>query len=167
MNILAIDPGNVTGVAFYNTGRVTRRAPPQVEEIPGGLYGFVEWWVDDQADGWPALYGPYDLILVEDFIIKVDTAKKTREPAAYELLGWIKGMTYVEQIKLDVIGPGQHTEFSGYKKKKTSKLVRLGWSNPSKDMHADSASSILLTGLKRHAKPIANQLLKEIATDVN
>lgn len=154
MRCLAIDPGNVTGVALYDTTWPVDR-PPTVSEVEGGLYGFVDW----EADLWMQFS---DRIFIEDFIIRPDTHRKTREPAAYELLGWVKGAAHVLGVPCDVIGPAEHTPFSDYKKKKTSKIVRLGWSAPSKDMHADSASSILLMGLKRTAPEVAHRLLKEI-----
>lgn len=155
MKILAIDPGNVTGVSFY-----TEEGAPSTNEIPGGLFGFVDWW---HQEGW---WEHTDMVAVEDFIIKADTHKKTREPAAYELVGWVKGKCHEENIPLDVIGPGEHTGFSAYKVKKRSKLVRLGWSNPSKDHHADSASSLLLLAITRHDPVTANALLGGIATNV-
>ena len=149
---IAIDPGNVTGVAVYDEGMPR----PDTYEVKGGLWGFVKW----------AMVTPlfdFDMVFVEDFIIRPDTHKKTREPAAYELLGWIKGTCYEYQVPCYPIGPAEHTPFSDYKRKRKSKIVRLGWSAPSKDMHADSASSILLLGLVRHNSHHARELLKEIA----
>lgn len=155
MDILAIDPGNVTGVAWWHHSDFKVRA-----EIERGLYGFVDWWRSNVGGlGWPEP----DLVLIEDFIIRADTHRKTREPAAYELLGWVKGKCHEAGIPIDVIGPSEHSGFSAYKTKKTSKLVRLGWHIPSKDMHYDSAASILLTGMKRHDRLTATALLKEIA----
>lgn len=153
--ILAIDPGNVTGVSRFDTYTLQ---PPHVEEVPGGLYGFVEWW---EWSAWRHSYP--EQVFIEDFIIRPDTHRKTREPAVYETLGWVKGKCHELSIPCMPIGPAEHTPFSGYKKKSTSKIRRLGWSAPSKDMHADSASSVLLLGLTRTHKEIATQLLKEIA----
>jgi hypothetical protein len=158
--ILSIDPGNVTGIAWFDTRWPDKN--PTVEEIPGGLFGFIDWWqcnVWKSPDAW---HKRPSRVFVEDFIIRPDTHKKTREPAAYELLGWIKGRCYEHAIPCSPIGPAEHTPFSEYKLKKKSKIVRLGWSAPSKDMHADSAMSILLLGLKRDHYEVAAELLKGI-----
>lgn len=157
MIILSIDPGNVTGIAWYNTVHADER--PEVGEIDGGLFGFIDWWVENVAPQ------GIDQLFVEDFIIRPDTHKKTREPAAYELLGWIKGECHRLGTPCEPIGPAEHTPFSDYKLKRKSKIVRLGWSARSKDMHADSAQSILLLGLKRTNYEVFENLMKEIVND--
>lgn len=157
MRILSIDPGNVTGVAWYDTDDYT--TAPRVAEVPDGLSGFVEWYDDLDSPWWK-----WDLVLVEDFIIRPDTHKKTREPAAYELLGYIKGTCYMNGVPCQPIGPAEHTSFTEYKKKRKSKVVRLGWGGEwTKDLHSHSACSILIIGLKRNDPETAARLLKEIA----
>ena len=157
MRYLAIDPGNVTGVAYYNSR--TPKVPPLTYEIGDGLKGFVQWW-DNSAEPEFAQQA-----FVEDFIVRPDTHKKTRQPAAYEILGYVKGKCLEEDLPCMVIGPSEHTPFSEYKKRKKSKIVRLGWSVPSKDMHADSASSILLLGLVRTNFAAISPLLLEISNE--
>ncbi len=155
--ILAIDPGNVTGIAWFDPSEWEK--PPRTEEIPGGLIGFVDWW---ETKVWSR---DLNQVFVEDFIIRPDTHRKTREPAAYEIIGYVKGKCHVRDTFCMMIGPSEHTPFSGYKKQRTSKIKRLGWSAPSKDMHADAAASILLLGLTRMHPKIAHHLLKEIVND--
>lgn len=155
--ILAIDPGNVTGVASFDT-RFPRMAPRTLE-IPDGLRGFVNWYmVEDDYD----MAFQVNEIAMEDFIIRPDTHKKTREPAVYEIIGWMKGFAYQNGVPYYMYGPSEHTPFSDYKKRKLSKIVRLGWSVPSKDMHADSATSVLLMHLVRYHTKVMYPLLEEI-----
>lgn len=161
MRVLSIDPGNVTGYAYYDTAIP---GPPVVGEIDDGLYGLVDWWSYN-------VFSDYDIaptqVIVEDFIIDAKTHQKTREPAAYEGVGWVKGECRRIDLPCTVIGAGEHTPFSDYKRRRTSKIVRLGWSVPSKDMHADAASSLLLMGLYRHDYIHAAELLKGIVQDGN
>ena len=156
--ILAVDPGNVTGIAWYDTSHPEDK--PEVEEIEGGLRGFVDWW-DRNARYLNEDDSTFE-VCIEDFIIRPDTHKKTREPAAYETLGYVKGTCFAAGSTCYVYGPSEHTPFSAYKIRKASKLVRLGWSTPSKDMHADSATSVLLLHLVRRHPAVARKLLKEI-----
>lgn len=154
MRALAIDPGLVTGIAFMDTEEDVR---PSTEEVPGGLPGFVRWWYDDMA-----LHGCPEMIFIEDWLLRPNTHKLTRQSDAYEILGYVKGRCMLEDIAFEVIGPAEHTPFSGYKTKTKSKLIKLGWSNPSKDDHADSASSVLLLGLYRNDRKAIAPLLLEI-----
>lgn len=156
--ILAIDPGNVTGIAWYDPSEP--QCPPQCWEVEGGLYGMVDRFPANNSLRWDC-----EQIVMEDFIIRPDTHTKTREPAVYETLGYMKGWAWSREIPCMMIGPSEHTPFSEYKKKSKSKIVRLGWSQPSKDMHADSAMSVLLLGLTRLYPTIARDLLKEIIDD--
>lgn len=152
--ILAIDPGNVTGIAWMgDNGQVTSF------ELDDGLAGVVWWWNHSKY------HQDLTQVYVEDFIIRPDTHRKTREPAAYEIIGYIKGKCIEHDIPCMMIGPSEHTPFSGYKKQRTSKIKRLGWSAPSKDMHADAAASILLLGLMRTHRHLVADDLKEIVND--
>ena len=159
MIVLAIDPGNVTGLSFYDTRY--HPLPPITAEIPGGLPGFIEWYMTD-TQGWWKLA---DHIVIEDFIINASTHKKTAQPDVWKILGWVEGTCYAQNKPRMTIGAGEHTSFTAYKLRKKSKIVRLGWDNKSKDLHADSASSILLVGLTRLNRPHADELLKEITYD--
>lgn len=156
--ILAVDPGNVTGIAVFDEKYPA--IPPTTAEAPGGLPGFVEWWWD-RVEWWDL-----DQVFVEDFIIRSDTHKKTREPDAYLILGYVLGKCYEYDIPCLRIGPAEHTPFTNYKTKSKSKIVRLGWSSPSKDMHADSAQSVLLVGLMKTHADTARALLGTIAEEV-
>lgn len=156
--ILSIDPGNVTGVAVFDEHYP--EIPPITYEVPGGLLGFVEWFQDY---GWYGRHPYVAQLYIEDFIIRPDTHKKTREPAAYLILGYVLGKCMEYGIPCLKIGPAEHTPFTEYKTKSKSKIVRLGWSAPSKDMHADSASSVLLVGLMKTHRSIAKDLLRGIS----
>jgi len=121
MKIMAVDPGNVTGVSVYDT---LSPEPPATYEIPRGLYGFVDYWPTLAA-----MHGEIHLVAVEDYIIRPDTHRKTREPDAYELLGWVKGKCHELKISCMPIGPGEHTPFSDYKRKQGDR-VGLNWRVP-------------------------------------
>lgn len=152
--ILAIDPGNVTGVAIRaNDGTVA------TGEYPHGLDGIVDFLVEYKA----TLPSLPDLIVVEDFIIRHDTHKKTREPAAYEGVGFIKGWARMHGIPVQLVGPAEHKSFNG--KGRRSKVQQLGWAEKTKDGHAEDAASLLLLGLVRNYRPIAADLLRDIAEE--
>ena len=160
MIYLSVDPGNVTGVAHWNSNNPDVR--PSTLEIPGGLYGLVDWWITEGQDWWQGV-GQF---FVEDFIIRPNTHKLTRQPAAYEALGWVKGWCHGNGHPCGVIGPSEHTPYSSYKVKRDSKIVRLGWSTWTPDLHEDAACSVLLMGLKRTNLGALAPLLERIATHV-
>lgn len=153
-SVLAIDPGNVSGVALWDS----LLEYPLSKEIPEGLAGLVAFLETVRPR-------TLDLLVVEDFIIRPDTYRKTREPAAYEGLGYVKGWAMAHGIKFLVVGAGEHKSFNG--KGKSSKVRRLGWvGGPTKDGHAEDACSLLLHGMRVGWPETARAMLKEIATDV-
>ena len=163
---LAIDPGNVTGAVFIDTDSDPDNPFRFKIEIPGGLYGAVDWWQGMVGNHVMWVWGRPDYVFVEDFIVNESTHKKTREPAAYEALGWVKGKCHEAGLPCMVIGAGEHKTFSAFDTKSESKIVRLGWSEWTKDNHIDAAISLLVHGLKRVDPGFINPYLERIATSV-
>jgi len=148
MDIIAIDPGKVTGVAWISAGS----DHPVTHEIPGGILGFVEWWNDHG--------GRVDYILIEDWMVRPNTYKMTPQPDAYLIIGYMQGWTYLADIPFTKIGPSEHKSFNG--KGEKMKTRRLGWGERSKDNHHEDACSVLLLGMTRCDTQRAHALLKEI-----
>lgn len=152
MDIIAIDPGKVTGIAIYNT---EDQDGPETYEVPGGIVGFTEWF-HDRIWGW----GEPDHILIEDWMVRPNTHKLTPEPDAYLIIGGIQMWCINQHMPLTKIGPSEHKSFNGTGK--SMKTRRLGWGERSKDNHHEDACSVLLLGLVRIDHAAATRLLKEI-----
>ena len=152
MNIIAIDPGKVTGIAvWHGSGK------PDTYEVEGGIHGFVDWW-NDRAAPLP------DLIAIEDWMVRPNTHKLTPEPDAYLIIGGMQMWARTQRVHFHKIGPGEHKTFNG--KGKAMKTRRLGWGVRSKDNHHEDACSVLLTALTRYDRVTATALLNDIAADV-
>jgi hypothetical protein len=155
--ILSIDPGNATGVALYTFAPNYPEFISQFtsREVRGGLESFVR-----------EVHLPnYDAVFIEDFIVNPLTHTKTRQPAAYEILGYVKGVCLQMGTPVYWYSPAEHTKHSLYKEKEGNKVKALGWSFSSKDDHADSAASIMLLGLKRNYYEHYRELLRSVRED--
>ncbi len=156
MRILAIDSGNVSGVAWWHDHAISSL------EVTGGLWGLVAYCEDEMR--LLLTHQRPELIVVEDFIINSKTHTKTREPAAYEGVGYVKSLAQRYDTPCLTVGAGEHKSLSGVNgPQKRNKIRRLGWHTESDDLHADDACSLVLLALKRYDWKTAEALLKEIA----
>lgn len=156
MRYLAIDPGLVTGAAYFDTKYPDE--DPFTWEIPGGLAGFVEWHWDTVSE----YHGPFytDHVTIEDWRVRPNTHKLTPQPDPYLIIGYVQGYGYREEIPLSKVGPSEHKAFNG--KGKNSKVRRLGWGEATMDGHDEDACSLLLHTLRREEKTIFADLMKGI-----
>lgn len=161
MNIIAVDPGNTTGLALWYGG-----PKPYVHEIPGGFPELVRV-IDDLVLNDP---NPWDLIVVEDWIIDDKTHTKTRQPAAMYGTGYVKGVALSHGIPELTIGASGHKPRSGVKKLRRDGLsqpILLGWAKRTSDRHGEDACSLLLEGLRRTDRPTYDAILATILPEVN
>lgn len=155
MKLIAIDPGNSTGIATLQVGDKVGDTTPWTYELSGGLRSFVHCFED---------LSKFDEIWMERFTINAETHKKTREMDALYIIGWVLGEAELLRIPVNLVHPGDHKKFSGVPKK-DSKISRLGWSARSKDGHADDACSILLYGLTQSQPGVALDLMRGLIDD--
>lgn len=128
MKILACDPGDRTGIAVCNTEND---------------YAFNSWEEDDIDRMLENIYidvvsASYDLVIIENFIIHSDTAKK-KKPQRWplEMIGAIRWICYSRGQPFIIQTPSQKDWMDD------DKLKRLGWYRGSANSyagHADDAA---------------------------
>lgn len=156
VNILGIDPGNVTGGAWYSRESGDDHASIGALEIPDGLDGLADW-LDREI---PAVF---DLVVIEDFVVNAQTHRKTREPDAMRGVGYAMGWAHIHGVPSLVIPAAEHKGFSKVNRRASeNKIVRLGWGERTLDGHGDDALSLVLYGLTRHYPEEAAPLLRSL-----
>lgn len=116
MWIMAADPGDVTGLAYYDTASSVFTSYEKAQLDTSILKGV-------------------DYVVCESFI--TTGALYTPQNRATELIGWIKDQCEERGILLSMQPPAA-------KKFAKGKLKAMGWDNPTKDNHANDAASHLL-----------------------
>lgn len=141
----AIDPGGVTGVAFYAPGDGFWSS-----EVPGGSEAF--------APAWRSLLERRTVvhIICEKFTITAATATKTRQYDALEIIGWLKLECPHLGIPLTIQTPAAAKAFST-----DDKLRVMGWKDRSKGGHRDDAARHLLKFLVDQREPAVLKKLEE------
>lgn len=131
MNILAVDPGLLTGYAWWVDGEVIHYG-----EADHRI--FVQW-ASDRASA-------VDVVVCEDYVITPQTLKKTRQNYSLWQIGWIMyefGTIRKTQVTLQL--PSKAKTFAD-----DEKLERLGWRHPTPGGHQDDAHRHLLAYLVDH-----------------
>lgn len=133
--ILAIDPGNVTGVATYHRGRLETSELPKHE-----VYEFLLPFITDRVF-------PLEVV-AERFVISQRTIRSERQGDALDILGFLDGLCYLEMVPLTLQTAAQAKSFAT-----DDKLRRLGWYQKTKDGHANDACRHLLVYLVTRKDP--------------
>lgn len=136
--IIAIDPGNVTGVATYEG---TTFDSFEIDEI-GKVYSYL-WDVKARAD----------VIIIEKFTINPTTHKKSRQSDPLMIIGFVDGLTYLHRIPLTYFTPAKAKSFAT-----DDKLRAVGWWRPTPGGHANDAARHLLTFIAQNKKAAWNTL---------
>ena len=121
--ILAVDPGNTTGIA------VVDMAYPAVLETH-------EFDYEDVADFMfnPIDRGAIDEIVCEHFYVDAETLKKTWQADTFDVIGIMRYTAYILSI------PYTHQPPSSVKKLATNdRLIKIGWWTPGQG-HAQDAT---------------------------
>ena len=133
MNVLAIDPGGVTGIAFYQDGIYTG------EEVPNGFDGMAHALSTAFS---PLL--PLDAVVIESFTINAGTHKK--DPGMFAdttaIIGAVRYVASVYGIPVKMQTPAKAKAFAT-----DDKLRRLGWYDSTPGGHRNDAARHLLTFL--------------------
>jgi hypothetical protein len=143
----AIDPGGVTGVAFYAPGDGFWSA-----EVPGGSVAFAPSWRNLLAQRTVAH------VVVEQFIITPATATKTRQHDALDIIGWLKLECPFLGIPFSMQSPSKGKSFGT-----DAKLKHLGWYDRTPGGHRNDAARHLLTLLADMREPGVMKKLEEMA----
>jgi hypothetical protein len=141
----AIDPGGVTGVAFYAPGDGFWSA-----EVPGGSAAFAPSWRDLLRQRTVVH------IIVEKFTITPATATKTRQYDALEIIGWLKLECPHLGIPLTIQTPAAAKAFST-----DAKLKALGWYDRTPGGHRNDAARHLCKFLVDQREPVILKKLEE------
>lgn len=156
IRILAIDPGNTTGVASYYGGRVW------TSEIPGGFPPLVEW-----LNTHVGIHGLPDLLVVERWI--TTGQKITYQPAAQQGWGYVLGKGIEWGIPTYDPRAVDHKKRSGVKKPRREKgnhILTLGWAPKTPDRHQEDAASLVLDALYHYDRPTYDAVMAPIYTEV-
>lgn len=143
MNVIAFDPGGVTGVAMYR-GKTEEFIS---SEIGNGEAGMFRWL---RAAAGHCFSGPVDLYVVEKFTINATTHKK--DPVSvYETLNIIGAIHYLGHargIPVKTQTPAEAKRFAT-----DDKLKALGMYRSTPGGHANDAARHLLTHLASARTP--------------
>lgn len=155
MKVMAIDPGKSTGIAVLGKDHDL----PYSREVPGGIRGFVDWYHNEMVleTGLPTH------LAIENWRVRPDTYKKTQQPDAYLILGWVIGECLRYHVPLTIFEPSDHKKFSKVNGPKAqNKIVRLGWGHRTTDDHEDDACSVLLKSLEKYDHHRLERILRSI-----
>jgi hypothetical protein len=148
--ILAVDPGGVTGIAWA----IETPAGWQVDggEVPGGRFGFYDFF-DHAVEAGRNIKA----IVCEDFIVTAATAKKTQQPDAMRVIGYLEAWARKHGVRLKLQTPSQAKSFST-----NAKLKHFGWYQSSTGGHRNDAMRHLLRYLAIEVQdPATHAKLKE------
>ena len=136
--IIAIDPGNVTGIATYKGDTFDSF---ELDEI-GKVYSYL-WNVKAQADA----------LIIEKFTINPTTHKKSRQEDPLLIIGFVDGLAYLHRIPLTYFTPAKAKSFAT-----DDKLKAVGWWRPTPGGHANDSARHLLTFIAQNRKDEWNDL---------
>lgn len=129
MRILAVDPGNVTGLAFLDTqlGEPSAWEDAALESVA---------WIEHHLD-------TLDVVVCESFIPR--PGAYSWQPEALYTIGAIRYLCSRESVEFVLQSPADAKKFSS-----NEKLKRVGWYTPTRGGHANDAQRhLLLIAVKR------------------
>jgi hypothetical protein len=146
--ILALDPGKTTGYAWLDSSGAFGYG-----EIEGrfAVYSALRQW---------AAAGARPEIVIEEFTVRGETHKMSRQPDPWAIIGYVEGLCDQHGWSFDTQTPGQAKGFAT-----DDKLRAMGWEATTKGGHARDAARHLLTYLARkYGKPgqLGHDLLRSI-----
>lgn len=144
--ILAVDPGETTGLAFY--------------DLVSGSFVSYEASFNDTCRALltgGSQYGAELNIVAEAFIINRKTAEKTFQPWSLELIGVCRLASRLytgKELTLQGADPAKRMATN-------ARLAHLGWRRPSEGGHADDAARHLLLYCVSH-KLLPENILSQL-----
>jgi hypothetical protein len=142
---VAVDPGGVTGVAWYVDGQFGSA------EVPGGDLGFAPFW-RDVLEQFNVAH-----LVCETFTITPATASKTRQYDALYIIGWLRSECGHLGLPLTMQSPSTGKSFAT-----DAKLRHLGWYDRTPGGHRNDAARHLLTFLAKRGEPAILKRLGEM-----
>lgn len=146
MKILAIDPGLMTGVSVIDWSN--RDKPSKVETCELDIKGFYDKIED--------LVKSSDVVVMENFIVTVASAKKDFQPFSLHLIGLVGYLCYHNQKKLVMQDPLDR-EFTPNQVLKDLDLWHKGGAG-----HANQASRHAFYYMAMSYRPLAKMVLDTI-----
>lgn len=141
MQIIAIDPGKVSGFAKWTT---TSDRKPFVMEVHN-YHDVARTFRPSKPD----------LAVCEQFIISQRTIRTAQDPSALRLIGWLDITCHLKGIRFELQSPGDAKRFVS-----NELLQTLGWYTPTPGGHANDALRHLFLAVLRHDRETADRLLK-------
>jgi len=148
--ILAVDPGNVTGVALWDLNDL--RATPVAAEIAtaAAAYLAVDKLINEAADRGDDLE-----IVAESFTIGSRTLKAARTWDVLNILGFLDSLPHLRGVAVTLQKPAQAKSFAT-----DAKLKRITWWHPTEGGHANDALRHLFTYVCEWYRPHVGPLVK-------
>ena len=146
MKIIAIDPGLMTGVSVIDWSN--RDKPTKVETCELDIKGFYDKIED--------LVKSSDVVVMENFIVTVASAKKDFQPFSLHLIGLVGYLCYHNQKKLVMQDPLDR-EFTPNQVVKDLDLWHKGGAG-----HANQASRHAFYYMAMSYRPLAKMVLDTI-----
>ena len=149
--ILAVDPGNVTGVALWDLNDL--RATPVAAEIVGApdVYRAINLLLSEVHDRGDSLE-----VVAESFVIGSRTMKATRTWDVLNILGYLDSLPYLSGEAVTLQKPAQAKSFAT-----DTKLKRISWWKPTEGGHANDALRHLFTYVCEWYRPTVAPLVKK------
>jgi hypothetical protein len=136
---LAFDPGLTTGLAILNSrDKAFMSWQLPCWEAVAAIEGLLVTGMLRTEKGWAEEYTP-KIVAGEDYTITSKTLKMSRQYEALESIGAIRYLCMRSEVEYMLRPPSEAAVFST-----DSKLKAIGWYNPTKGGHANSAARVLL-----------------------
>lgn len=129
--LLAVDPGGNTGLAWL----LDREFGSDVRA--NGRFGFHEWFLSAVS----RIATP-QAVICEEFIVTSATARKTQQPDALRIIGWLELWCHQHGVPFVLQTPSQAKGFGT-----DAKLKHFGWYRTGSGGHDNDAARHLLTYL--------------------
>jgi hypothetical protein len=131
--ILAVDPGNVTGVALFDPNEPSARPVTREIQHKDDVYRSINKLKYDAS--------VFDIV-AERFVISQRTIKSERQTDALDILGYLDSLRALYGLEFTLQTAAQAKRFCP-----DGKLRSLGWYERTKDGHANDALRHLFTYL--------------------
>lgn len=127
VRILGVDPGGTTGWVYYDTDTEEFQSGQEADRL--AFCGSVKDWVDRGVE----------LVVVEDFRITIQTAKKSQQPDALKIIGAIDYIAAGGSAKVVLQTPGDAKRFAT-----DDRLKKAGMWTPGRRHANDAARHLFL-----------------------